>query len=156
MTWDGVLAGLVGYAIVAILVGVIDVVLGRSFFFTAATLGQSMFYGLSDPAQVVIAPGPVFAYNGVHFLGCVAIGVCGAWLAYMAEQGHELWYVGVVLFMAVVVASFGAVLLFSRGLQAVVPLWMIVVPTLVAVTAIVVVLLLVRPGLRRELTTWRD
>lgn len=154
--WEGLVAGLIGYATVAILVGVIDVAVGRSFFFTAAMLGETAFYGLTDPANVVVWPGAVFAYNGVHLLGFLLIGMSAAWLAYLAEKGEELWYLGLVLFLLVVAHACGAVLVMTEGLRAAMPVWMVVVPTLAGLVAMSLYMLGVRPGLRSELTTWRN
>lgn len=156
VVWEGLIAGLIGYATVALLVGLMDVALGRSFFFTAAMLGEAMFYGLTDPSQVVVWPGAVFAYNGVHLLGFLFLGMCAVWLAYMAERGLELWYAGVVLFLLVVLHAYGAVLFMTEGLRSAMPDWMVLLPTVVAVAAMVLYLILARPGLRKELTTWRN
>ena len=156
IVWEGIVAGLIGYATVAILIGVIDVAQGRSFFFTAAMLGEAAFYGLTDPANVVVWPGAVFAYNGVHLLGFLFIGMSAVWLAYLAEKGAELWYVGLVLFLLVVAHACGAVLLLTEGMRAVMPAWVIAVPTLVGLAAMTLYLLVSRPGLRQELTTWRN
>ena len=152
--WDGLMAGLIGSATVAILVGILNIVEGRSFFFTAAMLGEKLFYGLRDPSTVVVWPGAVFAYNGVHLLGFFAIGMSGAWLAYMAEKGSELWYLGLVLFLLVVLHAYAAVLLMTEGLRSVLPAWMILVPTLAGVSATSIYLLYARPGLRTEMKTW--
>lgn len=156
IVWEGLLAGIIGYATVAILVGVCDLAFGRSFFFTAAMLGEAAFYGLTDPANVVVWPGAVFAYNGVHLLGFLFIGMSAAWLAYLAEKGAELWYLGLVLFLLVVAHALGAVLILTEGLRAAIPVWVVLVPTVVGLAEMFVYLLAVRPGLRRELTTWRN
>ncbi len=156
VTWQGLVAGLIAYATVAILVGAIDVAAGRSLFFTPSLLGQSLFYGLTDPAQVVVTPGHVLAYNGLHLLACLTIGTAAAWLADMAEHGPELWYVSTILFLGVVAAALGGVLLLTRGVREAMPVWIVVVPTLAGLGAMVLYILRARPALRRELTTWRD
>ena len=156
IVWEGLIAGLIGYATVAILVGAIDIVQGRSFFFTASMLGEATFYGLTDPANVVVWPGAVFAYNGLHLIGFLFIGMSAAWLAYLAEKGAELWYLGLVLFLLVVAHAVGAVLFMTEGLRAVMPAWVVIAPTVVGLIAMWLYVLRVRPGLRTELTTWRN
>ena len=156
VVWEGLIAGLIGYATVAILVGAIDVVLGRSFFFTAAMLGETLFYGLRDPAGVVVWPGAVFAYNGVHLVGFLFMGMCAAWFAWLAEKGGELWYVGAVLFLLVALHAFGVLLFMTERLRAAIPAWVVIVPGLVGFAAIVGYLLAVRPAFREELRTWRN
>ena len=156
IVWEGLVAGLTGYATVALLVGVIDVLHGRSFFFTAAMLGEVTFYGLTDPANVVVWPGAVFAYNGLHLVGFLLIGMSAVWVAYLAEKGAELWYMGLVLFLLVVAHALGIVLIMTEGLRSVMPVWAVIVPTVVGLTAMSGYVLAVRPGLRTELTTWRN
>ena len=156
IVWQGLIGGLIGYAIVAILVGTIDAAQGRSFFFTAAMLGEATFYGLTDPANVVVWPGAVLAYNGVHLLGFLFIGMSAAWLAYLAEQGTELWYLGLVLFLLVVAHALGAVLFMTEPLRAAMPAWAVIVPTVVGLTGMCMYLIRARPALRTELTTWRN
>ncbi len=141
--WQGIIAGLIGYATVALLVGIIDVAMGRSFFFTAALLGEHVFYGLSDPAQVVVWPGAVFAYNGLHLLAFLIIGVVGAWLAFMSERGPELWYLAAILFL-------------TEDIRAAIPAAMIVVPTLASAITMGSYLLAVRPAFRHDLVTWQE
>jgi hypothetical protein len=156
VTWTGVTAGLVGYALVALLVGILDVALGRSFFYTASLLGESLFYGLRDPAAVVVWPGAVFAYNGVHLVAFLAVGIAGAWLARLAERGPELWYVGFVLFLLVALQALAAVLLMTEPFRSALPLAMIVAPTVLGLVAVALTLGWERPGLRHELSTWRE
>jgi hypothetical protein len=153
---NGLVAGFIGYATVALLIGVIDVAQGRSFFFTAAMLGEAMFHGLTDPANVVVEPGAVFAYNGLHLLTFLAIGLSAAWLAHLAERGAQLWFPAVVLFLFIVAHAFGAVLLMTEELRAVLPAWLVGVPTLVALLAMAAYLMAVHPGLRRKPGEWND
>lgn len=156
VAWEGMVAGLLGYATVALLVGLIDVAVGRSFFYTASVLGQSLFYGSAEAAQPVVSAGHLLAYNGLHLLSCLAIGTSAAWLAYMAEHGPELWYVGVILLLAVAVAALGVVLILTRNVRGAIPVWMVVVPTVAGMAVIAGYVLGVRPRLRTELQTWRD
>jgi hypothetical protein len=68
MLWQGLVAGLIGYGTVAIVISGADVLAGRSPLYTAALLGSAYFYGAHSLAEVVVAPGPVFAYNGTHLI----------------------------------------------------------------------------------------
>jgi len=51
---EGFIAGLIGAAAVALWFLIVDVIAGRPFF-TPAMLGSAVFWGVHDPAQVVIA-----------------------------------------------------------------------------------------------------
>jgi len=95
---QGVIAGLIGYATVALVFAIANVLAGRSVFYTAAVLGASLFYGIRDPAQVVVSASYVFAYNGVHLVVFLAFGLVSAWMAWLAERVTQLWYVGLVMF----------------------------------------------------------
>ena len=152
----GIVAGFIGYAAIALLIGFIDVARGRSFFFTAAMLGEAAFRGLDDPARVVVEPGAVFAYNGVHLLAFLVMGLCGAWLVHVAERGAQLWFPALVLFLFVVLHAYGAVLLVTEPLRASMPAWLVGVPTLVAVLAMALYLLAIHPVLRRRPGVWDD
>lgn len=154
--WQGVLTGLVGYATVALLAGLLDVTRGHSFFFTASLLGEHFFYGLTDPSQVTVWPGAVFAYNGLHLVTFLFVGLVAAWLALMSEKGPEYWYVGIVMFLLIVLHAFGAMLLITEDMRAVEPVWAIVLPTLVAWAAMAVYLLRMRPALRQRMLHWEE
>jgi hypothetical protein len=154
--WQGIIAGLIGYASVALLVGVMDVFQGRSFFFTAALLGEAVFHGLRDPAQLVVWPGPVFAYNGLHLVTFLAFGMIAAWLAYLSERGSQYWYLAVVLYLLVLAHLFAAVMLLTEELRGVIPEYEIWIPSIVAGTAIAVYLLRVHPALRGAMREWRE
>lgn len=95
---QGVIAGLIGYATVALVFAVANALAGRSVFYTAAILGASLFYGIRDPAQVVVSAPYVFAYNGVHLVVFLGFGLVSAWMAWLAERVTQLWYVGLVMF----------------------------------------------------------
>ena len=150
--WHGVMAGLTGYATVALIVGALDLMQGRSFFFTAALLGESLFYNLRDPAQVVVWPGAVFAYNGVHLVTFLAFGMLAAWLADFSERGPLFWYLGLVLYLVVFLHLFGAILLMTESLRTAIPAYEIWIPSLAAVLAMGGYLLSVQPRLRALLT----
>lgn len=154
--WQGVIAGLIGYATVALLVGFIDVAFGHSFFYTAALLGEHIFYGLSDPALVVVWPGAVFAFNGLHLLAFIIIGMIAAWLAFMSEHGPELWYVAAILFLFVFAHAFAALLLLTEDIRAAVPAWTLMLPTIVSAAAMGTYLLAVRPAFRHDLVVWQE
>lgn len=98
---QGVVAGLIGYATVALVFAVANVLAGRSVFYTAALLGASLFYGVRDPAQVAVSAPYVFAYNGAHLVVFLGFGIVSAWMAWLAERVTQLWYVGLVMFFFV-------------------------------------------------------
>lgn len=86
---EGLYVGLIGYATVAIAVGVIDVFMGRSFFYTAAVLGGALF---GSGEVVAVAPEIVFPYNGVHLLVFLGLGFLIAFLVHEIELHPAIWY----------------------------------------------------------------
>lgn len=114
---QGLGAGLIGYGAVVLFFGVTDALAGRSLVHTPAALGSALFFsgaGASGEAA------PVIAYNGVHMILSVGVGLLAAWLVQEVEEHHQLWYVlfflltalfmGGILFFGVVGAELGGVL----------------------------------------------
>ncbi len=96
----GLLAGLIGYVTVVALFGFINVVGGEAVFHTAALLGSALFFGARGAAEVVAGPGPIIAYNGVHMLVSLVIGLGAAWLIFQTEKNHPLWFIVFFVFLA--------------------------------------------------------
>lgn len=153
---ESMVAGLVGYAVVALLFAGLNLFQGRSVFYTAALLGADLFYGLERPSELVIGPGPVLAYNGVHLLAFIAAGFFMRWLAGLAERIPQGWYLVVVLFLIVMPHVFGLPVWFEDPVVAEIPLWYVVVATSLAALAMGGVLLAVHPRLRASMRDYRD
>src|SRR3977135_318286 len=77
---EGFIAGLVGAAAVALWFLVVDVVAGRPFF-TPAMLGSAVFWGVHDPAQVVIEYSRIIGYTMIHVSAFIIVGTISAVLA---------------------------------------------------------------------------
>lgn len=107
MLADGLAAGFVGYLAVVVMLAAWNLLVGRSPFFTAALLGEALFAGLRDPGLVVIEPGMVLAFNGVHLVAFLLFGYFGAWLTYETELHPEFWYLAFALFVLAVVVGLG-------------------------------------------------
>jgi len=152
--WQGLVVGLIGYGTIAIGVSALDVAQGRSFFFTVSLLGEWIFYGLKDPAQVTVWPGAVFAYNGLHLVVFLAFGVMSSWLAQLSEHRPLYWYGALVLYLFVFLHMLAAVQLMTEPLRALIPMYQIWVPSLVAVALMSGYLLSEHPQLRREMNQW--
>lgn len=97
---EGLVTGLIGYVTVVLLFMVVNLLAGRPIFHTAGVLGSVLFFGLRDPAQALVEPGPVIAYNGLHMLVSMVIGLGAAWLVFQAEKHRPLWYVVFFIFLA--------------------------------------------------------
>jgi hypothetical protein len=153
---QGMLAGFIGYVTVILFVGTASVAAGKSPFHVPALLGGILFYGVRDAGELVVRAGPVFAFNGLHLLVFLFVGMVAAWLAHAAERGPQLWFLGAFLFLFVLAHILGALQLLTEGVRADVPIWMIAGATLAAVAAIVSYLLAVHPQLRQGLRGYQE
>lgn len=97
---EGLLAGLIGYLTVAILFGAVNLVSGEAISHTASLLGSALFFGARSGAEVVAGPGPIIAYNGVHILISLIIGLGAAWLIFQTEKNRPLWFIVFFVFLA--------------------------------------------------------
>jgi hypothetical protein len=147
----GLFSGLIGYGTVIVVVSLLNLLSGRSPFYTAALFGSALFYGLEDSAALQVEPGPVLAYNMVHVLAFLAIGTVVSWLVSLAEKYPAAQYFTLVALIFVAFHVFGALLLFAEPLLGD-GAWVIV--SLAGIAAAVTMgwyLLRTHPLLRREL-----
>jgi hypothetical protein len=94
---EGLVAGVLGYAVVALVFAVADLVSGRALFTTPAAIGGVLFYGVRDAASVVVSAGPVAAANGLHLLASLALGLAAALVFMETERHPQLFYLAFVL-----------------------------------------------------------
>lgn len=116
--WQGFVAGLVGYAVVALFFGVMNVVSGESFFLTAALLGHSLLGTEVASAVEIVRPAPVFAYNGLHLLLFLAFGFAASWAVEEVERHPVLWYLVFFVFLAGFFYNVALVTLFTLPVAA--------------------------------------
>jgi hypothetical protein len=101
-TWvvEGLVTGLIGYVTVVGLFALLNLISGEGAFYTPALLGSALFFGGGGAGDVVAGPAPIIAYNGVHILVSLAIGLGAAWLVFQAERNRPLWYAVFFVFLA--------------------------------------------------------
>jgi hypothetical protein len=133
---DGLVAGLIGYLVVAAFFAIWNALQGLSPFYTAALLGEALFAGLRDPAAVSVDPGLVIAFNGVHLLAFLGFGYFGAWLVHETELHPEFWYLAFFLFLAATVLSYAAVLALTVLVGSILSPWLVVGSSLLAAVAV--------------------
>lgn len=86
---EGLFAGIIGYAAVALYFALENLLAGQSLFHTAEVLGAPLVAGVAPEQEAVAA---IFAYNGLHLLVFVAVGMVAAWLVTEMERHPLLWY----------------------------------------------------------------
>lgn len=109
---EGFVAGLIGYVVVILFHGIAGVVVGSSAFSTVRALGTAMVG--ADPGGEAMA-GAILAFNGVHLLVFLVIGLVAAALIAFAERHLALWYGVFFLFIASFIWGLGGMLAFAIG-----------------------------------------
>jgi hypothetical protein len=148
----GLYAGLLGYLVVVVFLALVNLLAGRSPFYTAALFGSALFYGLRDPAMLVITPGAVLTYNMVHALAFLLLGQLVSWLVAQAETYPVLRYAVLVTLIFVAVHVYGVLLLFAHPLLAGSAWWQLGAASVLAAAAMGAFLLWAHPALRKSLT----
>lgn len=95
---EGLFAGILGYAVVALFFAVKNLLAGLSPFHTAAVLGAPLVAGTPAEQEAVAA---IFAYNGLHLLVFIVVGMMVAWNVTQMERRPVLWYLGFFAFFLV-------------------------------------------------------
>lgn len=93
---EGLFTGIIGYAVVVAFFAVENLLAGRSPFHTAAALGAPLVAGVPPEQEAVAA---IFAYNGLHLLVFVLVGIVAAWIVTEMERHPVLWYLGFFAFI---------------------------------------------------------
>jgi hypothetical protein len=83
---EGFVAGFLGYAAVVLLFAILNLLAGQGLFHTPRVLGSALLGPALDPP----GPAPILAYNGLHLIVSLALGVGAAFLAGRAEEDHDL------------------------------------------------------------------
>src|SRR5438034_720904 len=94
---EGFIAGLIGGGVVALWFLIVDIIAGRPFF-TPAMLGSAVFWGVHDPALVVIEYSRIIGYTMIHVSAFIIVGTIAAVLAAEVEVAPATFYLVVVFF----------------------------------------------------------
>lgn len=145
---EGLVAGLIGYAAVTLVVGLVDLALGRSLFHTPDLLGRVV---VADAGPVgSISTQAVLAWNALHLLAFLAAGIGLTRLAHFVELRPAAWY----LAWLVVLAGFAIAVYVIGTLGApgeTVTWWAVVGATLVAALSMGFYTARRHPELRRRI-----
>jgi hypothetical protein len=128
---EGIVAGVIGAAVVAIWFFVFDLLRGRPFL-TPTLLGSFVFFGVNTPAGVTPAVGPILGYTVLHGLAFIAFGVVAATMMAMSEREPSLFIAFVILFAAFEVFFFGVLSIVGSAMQAALVWWAVLVGNLLA------------------------
>jgi hypothetical protein len=131
---EGIVAGLIGAAVVAVWFFVFDLARGKPFL-TPALLGTFVFAGRTTPVGLEIAALPIIGYTLLHGLAFVLFGVIATSLIAVAERERALFVAFVILFGAFEVFFLGVIGAFSQSLLGALVWWSILVGNLLASVA---------------------
>ncbi|PYN78137.1 MAG: hypothetical protein DMD96_21765 [Candidatus Rokuibacteriota bacterium] len=128
---EGVVAGLIGAAVVAVWFLLFDIWRGRPFL-TPGLLGAAVFQGVTNPIGLEPTVGNVVGYTIVHGLAFIAFGVIAASLMAVSEREPALFLAFVILFASFEVFVFGVVGALSKSMLGALVWWAILVGNLLA------------------------
>lgn len=128
---EGLIVGLIGYATVAVFYTLFDLLAGRGWIFTLNLLGNVLFRGVRDSAVLLLPMQPdlgaMFAYNLLHLVTSVAVGLLVASLVARVERHPRTGYSVLLFLVAGYVITVAAGAMFARDIAPLLPLWSIVI-----------------------------
>jgi len=146
---EGIWAGLLGAAAVAVWFLAYDVAAGAPFR-TPALLGAWLFHGLRDPSALVVTAPLVLQYTVVHGAAFIAFGLVASGLLALADREPRVLFAFVMLYCCFEVFFAAMVTVFAEWLLEAVPWWTIVAGNLLATVVMVGFLL------REHRVAWRE
>lgn len=152
---DGVVAGLIGYAAVAVFYSVFDFLAARGSLYTVNVLGRAVFRGLRDPGTlffpVDLDAGAILAYNTLHLVLAIAIGLIVTSLIALGDRNPGRRRFIRFVIVAGFFVTIAVVGLLTSSMRPVLPWWSIVVANALAALLAGAYLVGRRPGLWRRL-----
>jgi hypothetical protein len=131
---EGIAAGLIGAAVVALWFFVFDLARGKPFI-TPTLLGSMVFFGVQTPTGLDPALGPIVGYTILHGLAFIAFGIVAATMMAMSEREPSLFIAFVILFACFEVFFFGLLSIMGRAAQAALVWWSVLIGNLLASVA---------------------
>ncbi|OGL11303.1 MAG: hypothetical protein A3F92_14920 [Candidatus Rokubacteria bacterium RIFCSPLOWO2_12_FULL_71_22] len=128
---EGIVAGLLGAAVVAIWFLIFDLGRGKPLL-TPGLLGAAVFQGVTNPIGLEITPGNVLGYTLLHGLAFVAFGVIAASVMAVSEREPALFVAFVILFACFEVFFFAALGALGHSMLGALVWWEILVGNLLA------------------------
>jgi hypothetical protein len=131
---EGVVAGLIGAAVVAVWFLVFDALRGQPFL-TPGLLGAFVFYGVNTPIGLTPAFWPILGYTVLHGLAFVAFGVMAAAILAVSEREPTLFVAFVILFACFEVFFFGVLGALGQSIAGALVWWAVLIGNLLASVA---------------------
>ena len=130
---DGLFTGMIGATLVALWFLVLDTLQGRPFY-TPALLGTVMLHGGDAAAAngAVIAPLEIAAYTAFHFVVFIVVGFVLSWMMNLFEKFPIMFFVLLVVFLALQIGFFGLNLALGAQLLGHMPAWTVITANVLA------------------------
>jgi len=128
---EGILAGLVGAATVAVWFFLFDVIRGQPLF-TPGALGSALFLGIQDMADVNTGAATVLGYSVFHVGAFALTGIIASAFVTEAEKRPPLVLAAVLLFVAFEAFFMGFLALIAEFLLGALAWWTIAIGNLLA------------------------
>lgn len=152
---EGLVLGLIGYAVVAAFYAAFDFLAARGFLYTVNLLGSVVFRGLRDPGvlstPVAIDFTAVALYTALHLAVSLAIGLVVAWLVSQLEGPPAQARLAMLVIVAGFFVTIFAIGMVSTPIKALLPWWSVVLANLLAVVVAGAYVAGRHPGLSRHL-----
>ncbi len=155
---DGLTAGMLGAAVVALWFLIVDMIVGRPLY-TPAALGSAMLYGAAAADAVLVSPGTVLGYTLYHIAAFGLLGVTASALITQAERFPPLMFGLILLFVVVETFVVLLVALLGAWIMQEVAWWAILVGNVLAATSMGAYLHQQHPALKetlREEVLWAE
>ncbi len=147
---EGVIAGVIGAAVVAVWFLVFDLARGKPFL-TPGLLGAYVFYGVNNPTGLEPSLGPIVGYTILHGLVFIAFGVIAASIMAASEREPSLFIAFVILFACFEAFFFAVVGAIGQSMLGALVWWAILIGNLLASVAMLGFFLRVHAALPRRL-----
>jgi hypothetical protein len=131
---EGIVAGLIGAAVVALWFLLFDVARGHPLL-TPSLLGAAVFQGVNNPIGLQVSLGNVLGYTLLHGLAFVAFGVVAASVMAVSEREPALFVAFVILFACFEVFFFAVVGALGKSMLGALVWWAILIGNLLASVA---------------------
>jgi hypothetical protein len=153
---EGVVAGVIGAAAVAVLILIFDIA-GGAPLESPAILGSAILKGVRDPTLVTVSTGPIVGYTIVHGLGFIGVGLLAAFLVAAAEREPAMVLALLIFFAAFEVFFLALIAFWALPVLGALAWWEILAGNLAASVSMLYYFHRCHPGLARSLIgRWVD
>lgn len=147
---EGIVAGLLGAAAVAVWFLIVDSVAGRPLF-TPAALGSAIFFGTEAAGHVEVSASTVLGYTMIHVAAFVLFAVVISALVIQAERTPPVLFLLLILFVAMETFFIAMVAMLGQWILEELAWWSVLAGNVIAAVTVGLYMWHAHPELRRKL-----